>query len=89
MRHVLPQPRTALSQTANAKARWETCDCLPLPPLTSVEHQLAVVQATDILIGMHGAALAHALLLPPHAALVELWPQVGAVVLCLGWRAGL
>lgn len=26
---------------------------------------------------MHGAALTYALLLPPHAALVELWPQVG------------
>lgn len=85
----LPQPRTALSQTANAKARRETCDCFPFPPLTAVEQQLAVVQETDILVGMHGAALAHALLLPPHAALVELWPQVGAVVLCLGCKAGL
>ncbi len=31
---------------------------------------------TDILIGMHGAALTYAFLLSPHAALVELWPQV-------------
>ena len=43
-----------------------------------MEEQFAVVQQTDVLIGMHGAALAHALLLPPHAALVELWPEVGS-----------
>lgn len=49
-----------------------------------MEQQLAVVQQTDILVGMHGAALAHALLLPPHAALVELWPQVGIGRLLLG-----
>ena len=46
-----------------------------------------MVQQTDILAGMHGAALAHALLLPPHAALVELWPQVA--VTCWGCTPGL
>ncbi|KAL4448126.1 hypothetical protein ABPG75_005345 [Micractinium tetrahymenae] len=48
----------------------------------TVEQQLAVVQQADILIGMHGAALAHALLLPPHAALVELWPQADGIWRC-------
>lgn len=49
-----------------------------------------MVQQTDILIGMHGAALAYALLLPPHAALVELWPQVCAGMLLVAmftWAA--
>lgn len=42
---------------------------------------------TDILIGMHGAALTYAFLLSPHAALVELWPQVRLVAACWrGWR---
>lgn len=34
------------------------------------------MQRADILIGMHGAALTYSLLMQPHAALVELWPQV-------------
>lgn len=42
-----------------------------------LDQQLAAVAGTDILIGMHGAALTYAFLLSPHAALVELWPQVG------------
>lgn len=49
----------------------------PLPlACTAVDQQLAAVAGTDILIGMHGAALTYAFLLSPHAALVELWPQV-------------
>ena len=49
----------------------------PLRSCATVPEQLRIVQSTDVLVGMHGAALAHALLMPPHAALVELWPQVG------------
>lgn len=44
-------------------------------PLPAVEQQLAVVQQADVLIGVHGTALAFSLALPPHAALVEIWPQ--------------
>jgi glycoprotein 2-beta-D-xylosyltransferase len=37
--------------------------------------QLALVAATDVLVGMHGAGLTHALFLPPWAGLVELFPD--------------
>lgn len=36
------------------------------------------MQRADMVIGMHGAALTYSVLLPPHAALVELWPQARA-----------
>lgn len=39
------------------------------------EEQLAMVANTDVLIGMHGAALAHAVYLPPWAGVLELWPK--------------
>ena len=42
-----------------------------------MEKQLQVIAETDILIGMHGAGLTHTLILPPHAALVELFPAYG------------
>mmetsp|Transcript_20390 Transcript_20390/g.63220 ORF Transcript_20390/g.63220 Transcript_20390/m.63220 type:complete len:100 (-) Transcript_20390:117-416(-) len=29
------------------------------------------------MVSMHGAALAYGLLLPPHAGIVEMWPQEG------------
>lgn len=37
--------------------------------------QLAMIAGTDILVGMHGAALSHAVFLPPWAGVVELWPK--------------
>lgn len=37
--------------------------------------QVATIARTDILVGMHGAALTHALYLPHHAAVLELWPK--------------
>jgi capsular polysaccharide biosynthesis protein len=36
--------------------------------------QLRLIGATDVLVGMHGAGLAHALFLRPGSALVELFP---------------
>ncbi|KAI7846398.1 hypothetical protein COHA_000109 [Chlorella ohadii] len=47
-----------------------------------LDQQLAAVAGTDILIGMHGAALTYAFLLSPHAALVELWPQADGIWRC-------
>ncbi|PRW45163.1 EGF domain-specific O-linked N-acetylglucosamine transferase [Chlorella sorokiniana] len=47
-----------------------------------LDQQLAAVAGTDILIGMHGAALTYAFLLSPHAALVELWPQAEGIWRC-------
>ena len=41
-----------------------------LPMKTQLDH----MTNTDILIGMHGAGLAHALFLPTHAAVLELFP---------------
>ena len=35
--------------------------------------QVAILSRTDMLIGMHGAALTGVIFLPAHAALVELW----------------
>jgi hypothetical protein len=37
--------------------------------------QLRVVAGTEILVGMHGAALTYALYMPPHGAVVEMWPK--------------
>jgi hypothetical protein len=41
----------------------------------AVEAQLATVARTEVLVGMHGAALTYALYMPPHGAVVELWPK--------------
>lgn len=41
----------------------------------SMREQLATISNTDILIGMHGAGLTHALFLPKTSGLVELYPQ--------------
>ncbi|KAL0034323.1 hypothetical protein WJX77_009296 [Trebouxia sp. C0004] len=42
----------------------------------SLAEQIQLVSSgTDILIGMHGAALAWSLMMPPGTALLELWPQ--------------
>ena len=36
--------------------------------------QLRIVARTDILVGMHGAGLSHALFLPSHGGLIEFYP---------------
>ena len=41
----------------------------------NLEKQFHLVTRTDILIGMHGAGLTHALFLPPHAGVIELIPK--------------
>ena len=40
-----------------------------------INTQILLCSHTDLLIGVHGAALSHALFLPPMAALLELQPQ--------------
>ncbi|KAK2143165.1 hypothetical protein LSH36_872g02025 [Paralvinella palmiformis] len=45
----------------------------------SMKEQLSLVTSTDIMIGMHGAGLTHALFLPNKAALVELFPKLLAL----------
>ena len=42
--------------------------------LLTMSDQLSHIGSTDILIGMHGAGLTHALFLPKHAAIIELFP---------------
>ncbi|KAK3581278.1 hypothetical protein CHS0354_033011 [Potamilus streckersoni] len=39
-----------------------------------MKEQLQWITKTDVLIGMHGAGLSHILFLPPHAAVLELFP---------------
>ena len=43
--------------------------------LLSFQEQLHVISRTDLLIGMLGAGLTHAMFLPGHAGLIELRPQ--------------
>lgn len=40
-----------------------------------MDEQLRLVLVTDVLVGMHGAGLTHALFLPPHAGLIEFFPS--------------
>ena len=54
-----------------------------------VEEQVAVVARSDVLIGMHGAALTHALYLPPHAGVLELWPKPSDIWRCFEHAATL
>lgn len=48
----------------------------------ALEQQLARIAQTDLLVGMHGAGLAHALLARPGTALLELWPQPEGIWRC-------
>ena len=60
--------------------------------LTMPEQVALVATETDVLVGMHGAALTHALYLPPWAAVVELWPKETEIWRCfehLSTMAGL
>ncbi len=43
--------------------------------LLSMRDQIQSITKTDILLGMHGAALTHAMYLPDHAGLIELRPR--------------
>jgi hypothetical protein len=40
-----------------------------------VEAQIETMARTEVLVGMHGAALTFALYMPHHGAVVELWPK--------------
>ncbi|CAE7033761.1 EOGT [Symbiodinium natans] len=41
--------------------------------LKTLNEQIAVAQSTQVLVGAHGAGMTHALFLPPHARVVEIW----------------
>jgi hypothetical protein len=57
---------------AGAPAELAVADLATL----SAEAQVALMATrTDVLVGMHGAALTYAALLPPWAGVVELWPK--------------
>jgi protein O-GlcNAc transferase len=43
--------------------------------LSAREQVRIIAEETDVLVGMHGAALTHVLYLPPWAAVLELWPK--------------
>ena len=43
----------------------------------SMGEQLQYIASTDVLVGMHGAGLTHAMFLPKHASLIELAPSYG------------
>ncbi|KAK9846728.1 hypothetical protein WJX84_010568 [Apatococcus fuscideae] len=65
-----------LRRMPNVEARL-----LDLATLT-ISEQLYLITHTDLLIGMHGAALAWTLLMPEHAGVLELWPQSEGVWRC-------
>ena len=72
---LLDAARAALAASG---AVLQRVDLAPMP----VPEQVALVARTDILIAMHGAALSWAALLPPHAAVLELWPKDGDMWRC-------
>ena len=53
----------------NACVQAILMDALPLA------NQLEIIASTDILIGMHGAGMAHTVFLPKHAALLEMFSK--------------
>ena len=61
----------AAAAAVGARAVVSRADLAPL----SVAAQVSLIARTDVLVGMHGAALTWAALLPPHAAVLELWPK--------------
>jgi len=63
-----PEMTKALASTPGVMARAVALEALGL------REQLALVLDTDVLVGMHGAGLVHALFLPPGAGIVELYP---------------
>jgi hypothetical protein len=72
--HLFPADASAASQRVEVRV----VDFAPL----DLSEQLELVSRTDVLVGMHGAALTFALYLPPHAAVVELWPKRGDMWRC-------
>ena len=61
--------------------RAHSLDLRPARPGTSVEAWCCA--------GMHGAALAWTVLLPPYAGVLELWPQADGIWRCYEHMAGL
>jgi len=50
--------------------------------MASAQQAKVIVEDTDVLVGMHGAALTYASLLPPWGGLIELWPKEGDMWRC-------
>ena len=63
-------------------ARGAEVERLDLALLDAREQAAAVALRCDVLLGMHGAALTYAALLPPWAGVVELWPKQGDIWRC-------
>lgn len=63
-----PALKAALTAMSGVTVRVVALEAL------SLREQLALVVETDVLVGMHGAGLVHALFLPPWAGVVELYP---------------
>lgn len=64
-----PALETALAAMPDVSVRAVALEQL------SVREQLARIVESDVLVGMHGAGLTHALFLPPWAGVVELYPS--------------
>ncbi|CAH8555005.1 unnamed protein product [Schistosoma turkestanicum] len=65
-----PQLLNALKQLG-----FQNSMIIDLANLTTMSEQLQLMHTTDILIGMHGAALTYSLLLPASSCLIELFPN--------------
>lgn len=58
-----------LQNFPNACVQGVLMDSLPM------RNQLEIISTTDIFIGMHGAGMVHAMFLPRHAAILEIFPK--------------
>eukprot|EP00727_Mastigamoeba_balamuthi_P001996 m51a1_g11794 putative fumarate hydratase (961) ;mRNA; f:313758-317679 len=67
-----PELETAMQEYTNAgRLRFQIVDLATL----SLKEQIHRVRGSNILVGMHGAGLVHALFLPDDAAVIEIFPR--------------
>lgn len=69
---------TSDGKRETVRVRVERIDFAQFP----LDQQVDTVRQTDIMIGMHGAALTHTLFLQPGSVLFELWPSTTGIWRC-------
>jgi len=76
--------RAALAEGTGAGGLFAAVEVerVDLALLDAAEQVALIAERTDVLLGMHGAALTYAALLPPWAAVVEMWPKAADIWRC-------